>query len=116
MYNVSEFIKESIEMKKSVKDCGKDPMPEIRDPVFAKTSPKRSFLMSENELFGLVFVKTEFINLGTGYSSKWILSISYANSRGQYCIRDFSLLNIPSKFVRLNILNYCSGFLHDHNI
>jgi hypothetical protein len=34
------------------------PVPEIIDPVFAKTSLKRSFSVIENELFGLVFAKT----------------------------------------------------------
>jgi hypothetical protein len=41
------------------------PVPEIIDPVFAKTSPNRSFCMTENERFGLVFVKTGSINSGT---------------------------------------------------
>ncbi len=41
-------------------------VPEIIDPVFAKTSPKRSFCMTENESFGLVFVKTGSINSGIG--------------------------------------------------
>ncbi len=41
------------------------PLPEIIDPVFAKTSPKRSFCMTENERIGLVFVKTGSINSGT---------------------------------------------------
>ncbi len=41
-------------------------VPEIIDPVFAKTSPKRSFCMTENERFGLVFGKTGSINSGTG--------------------------------------------------
>ncbi len=41
------------------------PVPEIIDPVLAKTSPKRSFCMNENESFGLVFVKTGSINSGT---------------------------------------------------
>ncbi len=41
-------------------------MPKIIDPVFAKTSPKRSFCLIENERFGLVFVKTGSINSGTG--------------------------------------------------
>ncbi len=41
-------------------------MPEIIDPVFAKTSPKRSFCMTENERVGLVFVKTGSINSSTG--------------------------------------------------
>ncbi len=40
--------------------------PEIMDPVFAKTSQNARFLLSENERFGLVFVKTGSINLGTG--------------------------------------------------
>jgi hypothetical protein len=39
-------------------------VPEIIDLVFAKTSPKRSFCMTENERFGLVFVKTGTINSG----------------------------------------------------
>ncbi len=43
-----------------------NPVPEIIDPVFAKTSPKRSFCVTENERFGLVFVKTGSINSGTG--------------------------------------------------
>jgi hypothetical protein len=41
------------------------PVPEIIDPVFAKTNPKRSFCMTENERFGLVFAKTGSINSGT---------------------------------------------------
>jgi hypothetical protein len=39
-------------------------VPEIIDPVFAKTSLKRSFCMTENERFGLVFSKTGSINSG----------------------------------------------------
>ncbi len=49
-------------------------VPEIIDPVFAKTSPKRSVCMTENERFGLVFVKTGSINSGTGGEKK---DISY---------------------------------------
>ena len=45
-----------------------NPVPEITDPVFAKTSQNARFLLSENERFGLVFVKTESINSGTGLS------------------------------------------------
>ncbi len=40
-------------------------MPEIIDPVFAKTSQNACFLLSENERFGLLFVKTGSINSGT---------------------------------------------------
>jgi hypothetical protein len=42
------------------------PVPKIIDPVFAKTSQNARFLLSENERFGLVFVKTGSINSGTG--------------------------------------------------
>jgi hypothetical protein len=48
-------------------------MPEFIDPVFAKTSPKRSFSLVEIERFGLVFMKTGSINLGTGL---WVISIT----------------------------------------
>jgi hypothetical protein len=41
-------------------------VPEIIDPVFAKTSQNARFLLSENERFELVFVKTGSINSGTG--------------------------------------------------
>jgi hypothetical protein len=40
-------------------------MPEIIDPVFAKTSQNARFLLGENERFGLVSVKTGSINSGT---------------------------------------------------
>ena len=33
------------------------PVPEIIDTVFVKTSPKRSFSMTEYERFGLVFLE-----------------------------------------------------------
>jgi hypothetical protein len=46
--------------------CYKSPVPEIIDPVFAKTSPNRSFSMTENERFGLVFANTGSINSDTG--------------------------------------------------
>jgi hypothetical protein len=40
------------------------PVPEFIDPVFAKTSPKRSFSMTEYERFGLVFTKTRVYKFG----------------------------------------------------
>jgi hypothetical protein len=40
-------------------------VPEFIYPVFAKTSPKQSFCMSENDRFGLVFPKSGSINSGT---------------------------------------------------
>ncbi len=39
-------------------------VPETIDPVFTKTSQNARFLLSENERFGLVFVKTGSINSG----------------------------------------------------
>jgi hypothetical protein len=39
---------------------------EFIDPVFAKTSPKRSFSIIENDRFGHVFAKTGSINSNTG--------------------------------------------------
>jgi hypothetical protein len=55
MYDVSEY-------DVSTYQCT---VPEIIDPVFAKTSQNARFLLSENERFGLVFVKTGSINSGT---------------------------------------------------
>ncbi len=44
----------------------KTPVPEFIDIVFAKTSPKRPFSMTDNERFGLVFAKSRSINSGRG--------------------------------------------------
>jgi len=41
-------------------------VPEFIDPVFPKTSPKRSFSVIQNERFGLVFAKTGSIISGIG--------------------------------------------------
>jgi hypothetical protein len=41
-----------------------DPVPEIIDPVFAKTSPKRSFSITKYERFGLLFTKTRVYKFG----------------------------------------------------
>jgi hypothetical protein len=43
------------------------PLPEFIDPVFAKASQNARFLLSENERFGLVFVKTGSINSGSSF-------------------------------------------------
>jgi hypothetical protein len=40
------------------------PVPEIIDTVFAKTSPKRSFSMTEYKRLGLVFTKTRVYKFG----------------------------------------------------
>ena len=43
-------------------------VPEFIDPVFVKTSPKRLFSITENDRFGLVFVKTRS-KYGDGHST-----------------------------------------------
>jgi hypothetical protein len=48
----------------------KSSVPEFIDPVFTKTSPKRSFSVIQNERFGLVFAKTGSIISGTGLISE----------------------------------------------
>jgi hypothetical protein len=50
-------------------------VPEFIGPVFAKTIPKHSYPMTENERFGLVFAKTGSINSGTGvvFAIHWLL-------------------------------------------
>ncbi len=64
------------------------PVPEIIDPVFAKTSQNARFLLGENERFGLVFVKTGSINSGTIYTAPSVMlliraaSITRASGRG----------------------------------
>ncbi len=45
------------------------PVPEFIDPVFTKTSPKRSFSLNRKRAFWLVFAKTGSIISGTGVSS-----------------------------------------------
>ncbi len=67
-------------------------VPEIIDPVFAETSPKRSFSMTEYERFGLVFKKMRVYKFG--HCTHWLrlpqpppLSPSpriWAHIRGRY--------------------------------
>jgi hypothetical protein len=59
-------------------------VPEIIDPVFAKTSQNARFLLSENERFGLVFVKTGSINSGTGEFKNWPFPL-YRPRTGHAC-------------------------------
>ncbi len=42
------------------------PVPEFKDPVFTKTSPKRSFSLNRKRAYWLVFAKTGSIISGTG--------------------------------------------------
>jgi hypothetical protein len=58
-------------------------VPEFIDPVFTKTSPKRSFSMSENERFGLVFAKTGSIISGTAIAATAAQNITRQGEFGQ---------------------------------
>ena len=61
------------------------PLPEFIDPVFAKTSQKRSFLKIENERFGLVFAKTGYINSGNCLSVQIALEIYITTIGVHWC-------------------------------
>jgi hypothetical protein len=60
--------------EREFQDC-QVPVPEFMDPVFAKTSPKRSFLVIENERFGIVFAKTGSSNSGTGFKTYNVVAV-----------------------------------------
>jgi hypothetical protein len=47
-------------------DSNLSTVPEFIDPVFTKTSPKRSFSLNRKRAFWLVFAKTGSIISGTG--------------------------------------------------
>ena len=67
-------------------------MPEIIDPVFAKTSQNARFLLSENERVGLVFVKTGSVNSGT------VDLQSVLNSRWHRSQLAYSAIRLQSRF------------------
>ncbi len=58
-------------------------MPEFIDPVFTKTSPKRSFSLNRKRAFWLVFAKTGSIISGTGLVW-WIKTAQYSWEFGKY--------------------------------
>jgi hypothetical protein len=61
---ISHICKSIVDLSKSSRLVSLNSVPEIIDPVFAKTSPKRSFSMTEYERFGLVFTKTRVYKFG----------------------------------------------------
>ncbi len=63
--------------------CRNCPVPEFIDPVFTKTSRKRSFSRIGNERFGLVFVKTGSITSGTGVLGSIPASSDTVESEGR---------------------------------
>ncbi len=74
-------------------------MPEIIDPVFAKTSQNARFLLSENERFGLVFVKTGSINSGTGLLHNCCRLFDFGFELGRY-----SYLNFDSSLLTMLVV------------
>jgi hypothetical protein len=52
-------------------------VPGFIDPVFAKTSPKRSFSIPENERSGLVYAKTGPINSVTGRRLEYPIEVKH---------------------------------------
>ncbi len=56
-----------------------EPVPEFIDPVFTKTSPKRSFSLNRKRAFWLVFAKTGSIISGTVQVSEHGYSVRYQN-------------------------------------
>ncbi len=56
-------------------------VPEIIDPVFAKTSPNRSFSMTEYERFGLVFTKTRVYKFG----HSWLEPLKLGRQKPKQC-------------------------------
>jgi hypothetical protein len=61
-------------------------VPEFIDPVFAETSRKRSYSITENERFGLVFANTGSINSGTVYKYNSIHDLQYMHG-GKYPVQ-----------------------------
>jgi hypothetical protein len=60
------------------------PVPEFIDPVFTKTSPKRSSSVIQNERFGHVFAKTGSIISGTGVEVGLVLNRHWLDSRHKH--------------------------------
>jgi hypothetical protein len=65
-------------------------VPEFIDPVFAKTSPKRSFSLNRKRAFWLVFAKTGSIISGTGNDLGRVGWVSIKHSfEGNFKAQDF---------------------------
>ncbi len=62
-------------------------VPEIIDPVFAKTSPKRSFSMTEYERFGFVLTKMRVYKFGhcKRKRAKYLSAVSPVESFKDLC-------------------------------
>ncbi len=81
-------------------------MPEIIDPVFAKTSPKRLFSMTEYECFGLLFTKTRVYKFGH-WTGNFINAAPKSCLLPSYIIVQYSNKNVLKlKLLLLLILQY----------
>ncbi len=88
-------------------------VPEFIDPVFAKTSRKRSFSMTENARFGLVFAKTRSINSGTVlYCTLNIQYRTCLKKRRRYTIKSctFSERKGSKNCIRMHFKKYFTYF------
>ncbi len=83
------------------------PVPEIIDPVFAKTSPNPSFSMTEYERFWLVFTKTRVYKFG----HRWLRRIKYSKfglclTQSRLWFRENVVLPCGSYYTKLDGLEY----------
>jgi hypothetical protein len=67
------------------------PVPEFVDPVFTKTSPKRSFSLNRKRAFWLVFAKTGSIISGTEHCLAAVAALC-VRIQTFLCIRFFAQL------------------------
>ncbi len=74
-------------------------VPEFIDPVFTKTSPKRSFSLNRKRAFWLVFVKTGSIISGTGFlvSKAYIMGGGFHTVLVQY-LNYYNILSVQHMF------------------
>jgi hypothetical protein len=73
------------------------PVPEFIDPVFRKTSPKRSFSVMQNERIGLVFPKTWSINSDTGHFSTIFRKKDFREEKRK---KPLTFLHLINKFLQ----------------
>jgi hypothetical protein len=74
-------------------------VPEFIDPVFRNTSPKRSFLVMQNERFGLVFVKTGSIVSDNGDGVYGVLLVSLGHDSR---VQNSSTLTAATMYINSN--------------
>jgi len=91
-------------------------VPEFIDPVFMITSSKRSFSITDNEHFGLVFTKTGSINSGTGELG-WKRRCFFENMQDLeqnfelLIIQESYLLRFPKTYAKISkIYLFVTGF------